>query len=522
MSTRLESGTRKRFLTSKQLCRANPARPHLTSKKESMTIPTQIQTRPTARIAALGVSVLLAGTLFTTIPAAAAPGWSPLPGAEPATTGWAASNGGTNGGADAPDESIYVVSDRSELLSALDNHGAPDAPKIIYVDGTIHGNEAANGELLEAEDYAPGYDIQKYLSCFGADGWSDAVHDYCGSQRRLRQTGSNNLKRQIEIKIPSNTTLLGVGENAGFTSTNIMLHVDTNIVIRNLTFEAPVDHFTSWDPNDGEEGSWNARFDAMSSVTASNIWVDHVTFTDGRYPDSSASPGPNGKPINFHDGLFDMKDGTDFVSVTNSRFETHDKTMLLGSGDDNADTDAGKLRITIAHNHFDGTGQRSPRVRYGAVHVLNNYYSGKVNDPVSPLRSSANGGHSYFIGLGYESRIVSEGNAFDYVGPGADESIILANWNATRFLDSGSWFKGQPIDVNVLAADGYERTASEARAAAASEGEEPPAWALAGFTSDVGWDPSAEYPYVAEDSYAAVKWHGKHATGAGVIDIAAP
>lgn len=466
--------------------------------------------------------MLLAGTLLTTVPATVASAADSPPGVEAATLGWATSNGGTNGGAGAPDESTYVVSNRADLLAALNNGGAPDSPKVIYVEGTIHGNETADGTLLEAEDYAPGYDIHKYLSCFGAEGWSDAIHDYCGPQRRLRQTGSNNLKRQIEIKIPSNTTLLGVGENAGFTSTNIMLHVDTNIVIRNLTFEAPVDHFTSWDPNDGEEGSWNARFDAMSSVTATNIWVDHVTFTDGRFPDSAAPEGPNGKPINFHDGLFDMKDGTDFVSVTNSRFENHDKTMLLGSGDDNADTDAGRLRITIAGNSFDGTGQRAPRVRYGEVHVLNNYYSAKVNDPVSPARSSANGGHSYFIGLGFESRIVSEGNAFDYVGPGADEAIILANWNATRFLDINSWFKGQPTNLNALAAEGYAHAAAAARTEATSRGEEPPAWALAGFSTDVGWDPSAEYHYVAEKSYAAVKWHGKHATGAGIIDITAP
>lgn len=486
-------------------------------------MPARTTIRPRRSLIAAGITMLLGGSFLAAAPANGFAGAdSSPPGVAAATLGWATSNGGTNGGAGAPEESTYVVSNRAELLAALDNNGAPDAPKIIYVDGTIHGNEATSGELLEAEDYAPGYDIQKYLSCFSSEGWSDAAHDYCGSQRRLRQTGSNNLKRQIEIKIPSNTTLLGVGENAGFTSTNIMLHVDTNIVIRNLTFEAPVDHFTSWDPNDGEEGSWNARFDAMSTVTATNIWVDHVTFTDGRYPDSAAAEGPNGKPINFHDGLFDMKDGTDFVSVTNSRFENHDKTMLLGSGDDNADTDAGRLRITIAHNHFDGTGQRSPRVRYGAVHLLNNYYSGKVNDPVSPLRSSANGGHSYFVGLGFESRIVSERNAFDYTGPGADESIIVANWNATRFLDNGSWFKGQPTDVNALAASGYENTAAAARAQADLQGEEPPSWALAGFSTNVGWTPSTEYNYEAVSSYAEVKWHGKHATGAGIIDIAAP
>jgi len=135
-----------------------------------------------------------------------------------------------------------------------------------------------------------------------------------------------------------------------------------------------------------------------------------------RHPDSSARTGPNGRTVTFHDGLFDVKDGTDLVAVTNSRFVDHDKAMLVGSGDDNADTDAGRLRMTLAGNSFDGVCQRGPRVRFGQVDVVNNYYTGSSRDPVSPVEGSAAGGHCYAIGLGHESSVVSEGNAFDYRG----------------------------------------------------------------------------------------------------------
>lgn len=472
----------------------------------------------------LAAGVLAAAVALTTAAPAAGVG-SHTPTADPhegATVGWATANGGTDGGAGAPAESVYVVSDRAELVAALDNAGAPDAPKIVYVRGTIHGNEAPDGRLLGEQDYAPGYDIEKYLACFTADGWSDQTHDYCGQMRRLRQTGSNNLKRQQEIKIPSNTTLLGLGDDAGFRATNIMLHVDSDIVIRNLTVEAPVDWFSSWDPWDGADGSWNARFDAMSSVTANNIWVDHVTFTDGAYPDSAAPLGPNGKPANRHDALFDMKDGTDFVTITNSRFVGHDKTMLLGSGDGNADTDAGRLRVTIAGNYFEGTSQRSPRVRFGDVHVLNNYYVARAEDPVWPVLSGANGGHGYFLGLGYDSSVVSEANAFEYTGPGADETIVVEHWNATEFADSGSWFNARPVDVEALAVADYETNRLAAVAAAEAEGTAAPAWALTGFSTDVRWDPAEEYDYDVLTDYADVKWHGKHATGAGALVVQRP
>ena len=433
--------------------------------------------------------------------------------------GWASANGGTDGGAGAADDAIHVVSDRQELLAALDNGGARSEPKIVYVAGTIHGNEAADGRLLGEQDYAPGYDVQKYLSCFGPDGWSDQLHEYCGQQRRLRTTGSNALKRQIELSVPSNTTLVGLGDDAGIVQGNVMLHLAHDVVIRNLTIEAPVDHFSSWDPWDGDEGAWNARFDAMSAVTSTNVWVDHVTLTDGRHLDRDAPAGPGGKPMNRHDGLFDMKDGSDFITVSSSHIVNHDKTMLLGSGDDNADTDAGRLRVSIVGNFFEGTKQRSPRVRFGQVHVLNNYFLGRVNDPESPVTGSTLGGHDYFIGLGHESQVLSERNAFDYTGPGADAQIAVRVWNATRFHDEGSWFNQRPVDLDAIAAEQYEQRVAEA-AEAAGPGEPLPGWATTGFTPAVEWAPPYEYrPLTTAD---AVERQARTGTGAGRLTVPAP
>lgn len=416
-----------------------------------------------------------------------------LPGlaSQAAPTGWATANGGTDGGAGAPASSTYVVSTRAELLAALDNGGQRTAPKIIYVDGVIDGNERADGTLMGEQDYAPGYDIQKYLSCFTEAGWSDQTHDYCGDQRRKRQTGSNNMKRQIELSVPSETTILGLGKNAEIRGATVMLHLAHDVVIRNLTVEAPRDFFTSWDPGDGEKGAWNARFDAVSSVTSTNIWLDHVRLTDGRFPDSSAPIGPSDKPVNFHDGLFDIKDGTDFVTLSNSRVENHDKAMLFGSGDGNWDTDRGKLRATIVRNYFDGVTQRSPRVRFGQVHVVNNYFRADVEDAVSPIRPGA----GYFIGVGVESQVVSERNVFEYVGPGADASIAVSGFGGA-FVDEGSWFGTRPVDLSAtLPAD---------------------------ITWGVSWDPADVYDYRALRTPWTVKAYGAHLTGPGILPVRAP
>jgi pectate lyase len=52
-------------------------------------------------------------------------------------------------------------------------------------------------------------------------------------------------------------------------------------------------------------------------------------------------------------------------------FSKHDKTILIGA--DPSHIGDRCIRVTIHHCFFDGTRQRHPRVRYGKVHLYNNY-----------------------------------------------------------------------------------------------------------------------------------------------------
>jgi len=479
--------------------------------------------RRAAGVAASVAAFALTAGLSVAGPVAASP--APTGGGiirpdDRAPTGWAAVGSGTNGGAGAPAESRFEVSTLAELKAALGNHGEPKAAKVIYINGTIDGNQTADGRILGEQDYAPGYDINKYMSCFGPDGkvWSDQTFDYCKQQRQLRQTGSNNMKRQIEVSLPSNTTLVGLGPDAGFVGTNIVILSATNVVMRNLSVEAPVDFFSTWSPDDGE-GAWNARFDAVSSVTSDHLWIDHVSLTDGRFPDSEAPMGFRGKRANRHDGLLDLKDGTDFVTISNSRLHNHDKTMLLGSGDEHVDKDGGRLRVSYIGNYFENIQQRGPRVRFGQVHVLNNYFVGSTDHAQYPMKSEVQGGSSYFLGAGYESRIFSELNAFEYTGPGADESVMVSSYNGHRFSDTGSWFNGAEADLNQVARTSFEQNRAEALTEAEFSGAPAPDWTGWDFTTDVGWDPARAYSYKSFTTSQAVKNHALQFTGPGVLTV---
>ncbi len=467
---------------------------------------------------ALAGAVGLGGVVDTGAAQAAADPWQDTP------IGWATANGGTTGGAGAAEDSVHVVDSRAELAAALQNGGAPEEPKIIYVSGAIHGSESDDGELLGDQDYAPGWDLDRYMACFGPDGaeWSDDRHEWCEEQAALRVDGSNAQKQHIQLEVPSNTTLVGVGEDAQLLGVYLSVRLGQNIVVRNLELEAPVDYFPSWDPWDGDDGSWNARFDALSIVTGSNIWIDHCTFTDGRFPNSEAPEGFHGEPVERHDGLLDIEDGTDYVTVSYSEFLDHAKTALVGSGDGQGDKDRGHLKVTFHHNLFDDSAQRSPRVRFGPVHSFNNYFTGSTDDPDYPMVSEELGGSDYFLGMGLESMIVSEYNAFEYTGAGATPDIVLDNLNGHQFRDTGSWFGGEPVDVNATAERKFEAASAEAIAAAEAAGTEPPAWALEEFTTDVGWDPAKEYAYQPQTAADEVRATVLAEAGAGLLPITEP
>jgi pectate lyase len=80
----------------------------------------------------------------------------------------------------------------------------------------------------------------------------------------------------------------------------------------------------------------------------------------------------------------------------------HRFSSLIGHSDDNAEEDDGRLKITFHHNWWaERVIERMPRVRFGQVHVFNNYYSSEDNN--------------YCIRAGYGAELLVEGNYFDGV-----------------------------------------------------------------------------------------------------------
>ncbi|MEH0528626.1 pectate lyase [Streptomyces sp. 1222.2] len=187
-----------------------------------------------------------------------------------------------------------------------------------------------------------------------------------------------------------NKTVIGVGSSAVVDGGGLDFHRSYNVIVRNIRF------------TDAEDDAINVGQDSH------HIWIDHNEFV---------------APL---DGAVDVVRGAQYVTVSWNWFNKTDKSMLLGHSDGNGGQDAGKLKVSIHHNFFDGSRQRHPRVRFGEpVHVYNNYYKGNA---VYGVASTMNAGvvvegnhfegvlHPCYSASGYDAsgpgRLVQRNNAF--------------------------------------------------------------------------------------------------------------
>ena len=149
-----------------------------------------------------------------------------------------------------------------------------------------------------------------------------------------------------------------------------------NIILRNLSFVGP--------------GAIDVGGDDLLTITngTRHAWIDHCTFTDGM------------------DGNCDITNRSDFITVSwcvfryTDRTYVHANTNLVGSNDNPEQNGADNLNVTYAYNRWgEKCNQRMPMVRFGTVHVLNNFYD-------CPGNAAA-------VNPRHESEVLVEGNLFN-------------------------------------------------------------------------------------------------------------
>ncbi|MEE1756427.1 pectate lyase family protein [Streptomyces sp. SP18CS02] len=235
-------------------------------------------------------------------------------------TGYASQNGGTTGGAGG--QTVRATTGTA-IHAALCGRASAGTPITIEVEGTInHGNTA-----------------------------------------KVSGGSCNTAAGVIELKQISNVTIVGVGSGAVFDQLGIHIRESSNIIIQNVTVR-----------NVKKSGSPTSNGgDAIGMESnVRNVWVDHVSL--------EASGGES----EGYDGLFDMKDNTQYVTLSYSTLRNSGRGGLVGS----SETELSNGFITYHHNLYENIDSRAPLLRGGIAHIYNNHYV-KLNESGINSRAGA-------------------------------------------------------------------------------------------------------------------------------------
>jgi uncharacterized repeat protein (TIGR02543 family) len=180
------------------------------------------------------------------------------------------------------------------------------------------------------------------------------------------------------VVVQANKTIIGLPGAQLFGGFDIK---SNNVIIRNMKVRGP--------------GAVDVNgVDCVTIQSCSNVWIDHCEIWDGQ------------------DGNLDISNDANYITVSWTKFSytsastNHQFCNLIGSSDTRT-TDRGKLKITFLGNWWAaGCKERMPRVRFGQVHVVNNYFNSV--------------GNNHCVRAGIEANLLVEGNYFESVSTPVD------------------------------------------------------------------------------------------------------
>lgn len=226
--------------------------------------------------------------------------------------------------------------------------------------------------------------------------------------------------------------MIGIDDNAKFIESAVIIQDVSNVIVHNVFIENLVDVEPQFEDDDG----WNAEWDGLNIIRSSHVWVNNVTFSDGRFTMDMYKIVDGWKYVQ-HDGLLDIKRSSDYITVSHCVFTLHDKTILIGHSDSNGAEDSGKLRVTFHNNLFTRVVQRTPRVRFGNIHLFNNVFDNSFADPIYK--------YQYSFCVGKSSITLSEFNVFK-VKWLVDPCNMFKGFGGEYLSDSGSTFNNFSSD----------------------------------------------------------------------------
>ncbi|NDV63682.1 fimbrillin family protein [Bacteroides sp. 224] len=267
-----------------------------------------------------------------------------------------------------------------------------DAPVVGKVDPTLlsgYGEKATGGQGATAENilhFNDGYAFAEWLKLREKNKSMVPAIVWLSGEFTAEQGRSG----MFDVKRTSNISFIGTDDFV-MNKVGIFANEAQNIIFRNLHIKLP---------------AYSA--DGLSMQESNTIWVDHCTFESLNQTKDA------------EDGSCDITHGTYNVTVSWCKFVKTQKSCLVGHSNSNGSEDQ-NISVTFHHNHFDNSGSRHPRLRFGKAHVYNNFY-----DNVT----------TYGAGSAYGGKLLLEENYFDNVKLPTDICTFPAKKSGSNWVSN--------------------------------------------------------------------------------------
>ncbi len=247
---------------------------------------------------------------------------------------------------------------------------------------------------------------------------------------------------EVTIKNGANISIYGIngGELQGI---GLNIRDYNNVIVRNLKIHEVVY------PNDG-----------LTLDNVNHAWVDHNELYSINGP---------GITVDTYDGLLDVKKGSQYITISWNVLHDHKKVSLVGHTD-NQTTAASEgdslIRVSYHHNYFYNNDGRNPSLRFGAVHLFNNYFkiiydygiavrqgahalieNNVYEDVVTPIATNKFDGPEGFA--------CERGNVFTHTGPSSITQTACTWWTPTRLPYSYTLDKASDVPALVIRDAGF-------------------------------------------------------------------
>ncbi|MCA1744464.1 MAG: carbohydrate-binding protein, partial [Bacteroidales bacterium] len=256
-------------------------------------------------------------------------------------TGWSGGYTGT---------SATVVMDANKNITA--NFSQVSMPG---VDFSMKGYATVNAEGYSTTTGGAGGSTRTISSLSDLENWASSRENNT-SPEVVYISGkiASSSSMIVTIKHGANISILGIGSTAELQNIGLNIRNYKNVIVRNLKI-----HEVLY-PND-----------ALTIDECNHVWVDHCELY---------SKIGSGIGVDTYDGLLDIKNGSRYVTISWCYLHDHMKCSLIGhTNNTNSQSTDSQMRITYHHNYFYNTDGRNPSLRYGAIHMYNNYFN-KISD----------------------------------------------------------------------------------------------------------------------------------------------